>query len=157
MRDSGLYADKRVGIYAGTFNPFTIGHADIVERALKVVDTLVILLGENYRKRPDSQVQERASKIEQLYVDNPRVKVVVYSGLVAEYAGRYEHPVLIRGVRSLGDLEYERTMADTHLEHFGLETLFLLSRPSLSYVSSSLVRELEEFGADTSRYLPSPK
>lgn len=145
---------RRTGIYAGTFSPFTIGHADIVSRALSIVDTVVILLAINPEKAPIEPSRKRKRAIEQIYSDEPRVIVEEWSGLVADYARQHPAPVLIRGLRQITDLSYEQGMANVHLEKFGLETCFLVTRPGLAYISSSVVRELSAAGVDTSEYIP---
>lgn len=145
------------GVYSGTFNPFTIGHADIVRRALSVLDELHVVIGTNILKVANADTtEERVKKLQGLYRSEPRIVVTSYPGIIAKYAKSLgDSAVLIRGIRSSTDLERERSQADTNRIKYGVETLFLLSDPSLSYVSSSLVRELQAFGEDASEFLPS--
>lgn len=147
---------KRIGIFAGSFDPFTIGHDDIVRRALTVVDELHILVGVNIEKQYFTAPDVRVREIRQLYSDEPRIVVAMWEGLTAAYAREVGATVLIRGIRSVRDMEAERDMADTHLSHFGLDTIFLFTRPELACISSSRLRELSHFGEDISRYLPHP-
>lgn len=144
----------RTGIYPGSFNPFTKGHHDVVSRALKVLDKVVILLCVNPRKTAEQQTEQHRQQIEELYKNEPRVQVVCWNGLVYQFAQQTAGAVLVRGVRTASDFEYEQAMAAYHLQHHGLDTLLLTSRPALSYISSSLVRELEAFGEDASEFLP---
>ena len=144
----------KVGIYAGSFDPFTIGHVDIVQRALRLVDTLHIVIGVNPRKASFIPSDERLRTIQELYSDNPHIVVALNEGLTATYAKANGATVLIRGIRNVTDMEYERSMADIHLTHFGLDTILLFSSPELAGISSSVVRELATFGEDYSRYIP---
>lgn len=144
----------RIGLFAGSFDPFTIGHDDLVRRALGVVDELHILVGVNVGKRYDTAPDVRVQQIAELYRDEPRITVTSSEGLTAHYARRVGATILIRGIRSVRDMEAEREMAETNLSHFGLDTLFFFTRPELAAISSHLVRELAHFGEDITPYLP---
>lgn len=141
------------GIYAGSFNPFTTGHASIVARALTLFDRVIIAIGVNIAK-PGEDAERRREHIAALYAGEKRVEVVVWKGLAVELARRYDARWLIRGVRSAADFEAERNMADANRAIGGIDTLLLPALPELGFVSSSMVRELERFGADTSPFLP---
>ena len=143
-----------IGLFAGSFDPFTIGHDDLVRRALGVVDELHILVGVNVGKRYDTAPDVRVQQIAELYRDEPRITVTSSEGLTAHYAQRVGATILIRGIRSVRDMEAEREMAETNLSHFGLDTLFFFTRPELAAISSHLVRELAHFGEDVTPYLP---
>lgn len=144
----------RIGLFAGSFDPFTIGHDDLVRRALGVVDELHILVGVNVGKQYDTAPDVRVRQIAELYRDEPRITVASSEGLTAHYARRVGATILIRGIRSVRDMEAEREMAETNLSHFGLDTLFFFTRPELAAISSHLVRELAHFGEDVTPYLP---
>ena len=143
-----------IGLFAGSFDPFTIGHDDLVRRALGVVDELHILVGVNVGKRYDTAPDVRVQQIAELYRDEPRITVTSSEGLTAHYAQRVGATILIRGIRSVRDMEAEREMAETNLSHFGIDTLFFFTRPELAAISSHLVRELAHFGEDVTPYLP---
>lgn len=143
-----------IGVFAGSFDPFTIGHDDLVRRALGVVDELHILVGVNVGKQYDTAADVRVQQIAELYRDEPRITVTSSEGLTAHYARRVGATILIRGIRSVRDMEAEREMAETNLSHFGLDTLFFFTRPELAAISSHLVRELAHFGEDITPYLP---
>ncbi len=148
----------KTALFAGTFRPFTIGHADIVDRGLKVFDRVVICLGVNFDKPgSEAEVDRRVDEIRRIYASEPRVEVVAFSGLTVDAGRRFGADVLLRGVRSAKDYEYERDMADANRSISGLETVILVSRPELAFISSSLVRELQAHGRDISAYLPQPK
>lgn len=143
-----------IGVFAGSFDPFTIGHDDLVRRALGVVDELHILVGVNVSKQCDTAPDVRVQQIAEFYRDEPRITVTSSEGLTAHYAQRVGATILIRGIRSVRDMEAEREMAETNLSHFGLDTLFFFTRPELAAISSHLVRELAHFGEDVTPYLP---
>lgn len=144
-------------LYAGSFDPFTIGHADIVERALRLFSRVIVGIGVSPDKTPTEGARERARAIAALYAAEPRVEVKVYNTLTTEFAAAEVATCLVRGVRDVADFEKERTLADINRRLTGIETLILLARPELGCVSSSAVRELKRFGADASAFLPSPK
>lgn len=145
---------RQVAFFAGSFDPFTIGHASIVERALKIFDIVVIGVGVNSLKTSEVEAERRALSIVRLYEQNPRVRISTYTGLTVDAAHEAGATCLLRGVRSVKDFEYERDLADINRQLSGLETVLLYSLPEYSAVSSSLVRELQAFGKDVSRYLP---
>ena len=139
-------------LFAGTFNPFTIGHADIVKRGLELFDEVVIAIGENQDK-PSADIDARLQAIRAIFKDEPRVRVEVYHSLTVDYAREIGADVLLRGVRTVADFEYERQMADANRALAGIETVVLFTRPELAYISSSLVRDLQKHGADVSALL----
>lgn len=146
--------NKSVAFFAGSFNPFTIGHASIVDRALNLFDEIVIGIGINTQKTTDAEIERRAAAIINLYQADPRVRVITYSNLTVDAAREAGASCLLRGVRSVKDFEYERDMADINRQLSGLETVLLYSLPEHAAVSSSVVRELQAFGKDVSGYLP---
>ena len=139
----------RKALFAGSFNPFTIGHKDIVERGLELFDEVVIAIGDNQDK-PSEDIDERLRVIRGVYKDEPRVRVDVYHSLTVDYAKEIGACALLRGVRSVADFEYERQMADANRALAGIETVVLFTKPELGYISSSLVRDLKKHGADVS-------
>ncbi|MDE6240114.1 MAG: pantetheine-phosphate adenylyltransferase [Muribaculaceae bacterium] len=145
---------QHIAFFAGSFDPFTIGHASIVERALKLFDAVVIGIGINPLKTSEVETGRRAKFIVRLYENDPRVSVLTYTGLTTDAALQAGASCLLRGVRSVKDFEYERDMADINRQLSGLETVLLYSLPEYAAISSSMVRELQTFGKDISRYLP---
>lgn len=149
----------KTGIFVGSFDPFTIGHDNIVRRALPLFDRLVIgVVGDNVQKPYMQPAEERIKAIERLYADEPAVSVKPYYGLAIDFAKAENAHFIVKGVRSLKDFEYEREMADINrqLSNGGVETILFYADPQLSSVSSSMVRELAHFGQDISPYLPQP-
>lgn len=143
-------------VFAGSFNPFTIGHADIVERILQIFGNVVIAIGVNEHKCQDSSPDSRIKAIRDVYADNENVSVQAYCGLTVEFASRFPNPLLIRGVRNSSEFDAETSMADTNRLISGIETLLIPCRPELACISSSMVRELRHNNFDVSRFLPSP-
>ena len=142
----------RKALFAGSFNPFTIGHEDIVTRGLELFDEVVIAIGDNQDK-PSADIDERLQTIRALYKNEPRVRVEVYHSLTVDFAREVGACALLRGVRSMFDFEYERQMADANRALTGIETVVLFTRPELSHISSSLVRDLKRHGADISAFV----
>lgn len=144
---------KRIAIFPGSFNPFTLGHADIVERGLKLFDRIIIAVGSNANK-PAADAEAAADAIRRIYAGRPEVDVTVYSCLTVQLARQTGAGFILRGVRSVKDFEYERDLATVNMQLSGIESVILFSRPELSTMSSSMVRELAAYGEDISPYLP---
>lgn len=140
-------------VFPGSFNPFTIGHKSIVDRALGIFDRVVVAVGHNIDK-PGDDIARRIEAIRRAFRDNSRVEVTSYSGLTAEFVKRIEASAILRGVRNIADFEYERNLADVNKEILGVETVLMFSLPEYSYISSSMVRELAANGHDVSSLLP---
>lgn len=145
---------ERVAIFAGSFDPFTIGHKDIADRALALFDKLIIAIGINREKKGGTDIDIRIDAIKKVYAYNQKVEVVAYDTLTTDLAAKYEANFIVRGVRNIQDFEYERNIADINRHLTGIETILLFADPSLSHISSSMVRELKSFGKDVTPYLP---
>ena len=144
----------RRAIFPGSFDPFTIGHHSIVKRALAFMDEIVIGIGVNEGKQSCISTEKRLQMIEQLYKDEPKVKVEAYSGLTVDFAEKWQASFIIRGIRTVRDFEYEEGIADVNKKLSGIETIFLFTEPEFSSVSSTVVRELLHYGKDVSAFLP---
>lgn len=147
----------RIGVFTGTFDPFTIGHQNIADRALKLFDELYIAVAVSKRKNTQKEIDERQKSIETLYAGNDSVKVITYCDLTAEMCRRIGADTIVRGVRSLKDFEYEREQADINKQLGAVETLLLFAEPRFESISSTLVRELKFFGRDVTEFLPEKK
>jgi pantetheine-phosphate adenylyltransferase len=141
-------------LFPGSFDPFTIGHKWVVDKALTIADRVVIAIGVNENKRRTFAIEEVEVMIKNVYAQNPQVEVMTYQGLTIEVAKEVGADAIVRGVRSTIDFEYEKNIADTNRELSGIETILLFTHPTLSHVSSSMVRELKHFGYDIKRYIP---
>lgn len=148
---------QRIGLFTGTFDPFTIGHENIVDRVLPLFDKVVIAVALSKLKNTEEEITQRLNEIKSLYDDNEKVEVKAYSDLTVNMAKREGAKFIIRGVRSVKDFEYEREQADINRQLSGIETILLFSEPKYASVSSTLVRELRFFGEDVSEFLPEKK
>lgn len=152
-----MVAMERTAIFPGSFNPFTIGHKSIVERALPLFDRIVIALGYNESKNSADDRAEREARVRIIsgyFQDEDKIEVMSYSGLTVDFARRIGARFILRGVRDVADFENERKLADINRELSGIETVLMLALPCHGFISSSMVRELRHNGYDVSSYLP---
>lgn len=141
-------------IFPGTFDPFTIGHDDIVRRALAFADEVIVAIGINEGKHTLFSLEERLDAIKAVYEDEPRVRVISYGGLTTDCASELGADAILRGVRNMVDFEYEKNIADVNRSLTGIDTILLFTDLSFAAVSSSVVRELIHFGKDVTNFLP---
>ena len=146
--------NKRTAVFPGTFDPFTIGHQSIVRRALNLFDEIIIAIGINESKRTFFSIEERVEMIQNLYKDHPQVKVESYDYLTVDFAKNHQAKYILRGIRSVTDFEYEKTIADVNREISGVETVVLFTEPVYTHISSTIVRELMQFNKDVSEFVP---
>jgi len=144
-----------LAVYPGTFDPITNGHVDILRRALKIFDRVVVALAENVRKAPLFSIEERHRMIAEALGRDARLEVDAFQGLLADYCRRRGAAVVIRGLRALADFEYEFQSAHMNRRLApDVETLFLMTSEESFYVSSSLVKEVALMGGDVSGLVP---
>ena len=129
--------EKRRAIFPGTFDPFTVGHQSLVDRALTLVDEIVISIGVNLTKKTYFSLEERVAFIEELYRNEPRVQVMLYDSLTVDFAKRIDARFILRGIRTMSDFEYEKHMADVNRELTGIETFILFTEPEYTHISST--------------------
>lgn len=141
-------------IFPGSFDPFTIGHHDIVLRGLQLFDEIIIGIGHNISKRDAFPLEERLAAIQSAFKSELRVKVMAYDGLTVDFAAEQQAQFILRGVRSVQDFEYERNIAEANKQLSGIETVLLYTRPEYAHISSTLLRDLRAHGKDISPYLP---
>lgn len=146
--------EQRIAIFPGSFDPYTIGHASIVDRALPLFDKIVVAIGVNRNKRSFLTEEQRIRMIADLYDDEPKVEVISYDGLTVDAARECGARFLLRGVRMIQDFEYEKNLAEVNRSISGLETVLLYTLPEYGHISSSIVRELISYGRDVSALLP---
>jgi pantetheine-phosphate adenylyltransferase len=139
----------RIAVYPGSFDPPTRGHEDLIRRSLQLADQVIVAVAVNAAKQPLFGVPERLEMLRHTLGDEPRIRFDAFEGLVADFARRIGASILVRGLRAVGDFEYEFQMALMNRQlNPGLETVFLVPAQGLSYISSSLVREVARYGGD---------
>ena len=144
----------KTAVFAGTFDPFTIGHQDIINRALPIFDKIIIAIGINEEKTPLFPLEDRVEIIRRSFINNEKIIIETYTGLTGEFCKKNNARHLLRGIRNAADFQYESDLAQANKEMFGLETVFFITTPTLSHVSSSLVRELYKNKGNYLNYLP---
>ena len=155
MRDILSIDMERVAIFPGSFDPFTRGHAAVVDEALRLFDRVIIAIGHNPAKRGLLDAASRKRLIEKVYANNSRVDVTLYTTLTGDEARRVGATTIIRSVRNATDFDYERTMDHANRAIFPeLRTVVVIAPAEVEHISSSLVRELHAFGHDTQSLLP---
>jgi pantetheine-phosphate adenylyltransferase len=145
---------KKIALFPGTFDPFTIGHLSLIERGLQLVDEIVIAIGINPNKNTFYSLEQRTQTISALFKDNPRISVRTYDSLTADFAKLMGARFILRGIRSVNDFEYEKNIADVNRQLSGIETFVLFTEPEHTHISSSIVRELLSYGKDVSDFVP---
>ena len=148
------FPEQRIAIFPGSFDPFTRGHLDIVERGLDIFDRIIVAVGVNSSKQGASSTADRIAAITRAVARMSNVDVIEYSGLTVDVAKKYGACAILRGIRSVADFEYERNLAELNRKISGIETVMLCADPALAALSSSAVRELRSLGHDVSPFLP---
>jgi pantetheine-phosphate adenylyltransferase len=145
----------RIALYPGSFDPPTLGHADLIRRSLALADRVVVAVASNSAKQPLFSIQERVDLLRGMVRDEPRITVETFEGLLVDFALQVGASILVRGLRAVSDFEYEFQMALMNRQlHPTLETVFLVPAVDLTYLSSSLVREVARYGGDVSSLVP---
>lgn len=144
----------KIGIYPGSFDPVTLGHLDIINRAVKVFDHLIVAVMVNPQKRCSFTAQERIELLRRAVQDD-RIEIVAFDGLLADYAKMRQATAIVKGLRALSDFEYEFQMALTNKKlNPMLDTLFLATSAEYMFLSSSMVKQVASFGGDISAFVP---
>jgi len=141
-------------IFPGSFDPITNGHLDVINRGIKLFDELIVAVGRSPIKNQLFTPEERVQMIAELVADMPGVSVESYDGLTVEYAAQKKADVILRGLRSLTDVQYEFTMAMTNRAVAGIETIFVMTSEQYGFTSSTLIREIVSLGGDVSNLVP---
>ena len=148
---------SKKALFAGTFDPFTIGHHALIKRALCLADEIIIAIGINIEKKTMFSLDDRINNINEIYANEKRINVVSYDCLTVDFAKESGVDFILRGIRNINDFEYEKSIADINRKLSGIETVFLFSEPEYCYISSSLVRELISYKKDISNLIPNIK
>ena len=146
---------QRIGLFPGTFDPVTLGHTDIIDRALPLFDKLYIGLGRNSNKIPMFSEKQRIEWIQLIYKNNPKIEVLAYDGLTVDCCKTVGAHFVLRGIRYVNDFEYEKAIADMNrsLED-SVETIFLTCLPKFTFIASTLIRDVLRNGGNVSQFLP---
>ncbi len=145
----------RICLFPGTFDPVTLGHVDIINRAIPLFDMIYIGIGINSAKSPMFSAEQRMEWFKEIYKNEPRVESVVYDGLTVNYCRSIQANFILRGIRYVSDFEYEKAIADANrtLDR-NIETIFLTGEPKYTSVASTIVRDIIRNGGDASPFLP---
>ncbi|RMG83870.1 MAG: pantetheine-phosphate adenylyltransferase [Bacteroidetes bacterium] len=147
--------NSKTAIFPGSFDPITRGHETIVKKALPLFDKIIIGVGQNTSKKYYFDIEQRIKYIEQTFEQEPKIEIKSYNELTVDFCKKHNAKFILRGLRTAADFEFEKSIA--HLNHHlnnEIETLFFLTPPDISYISSSLVREILNFGGDVSKLIP---
>ena len=145
---------ERIAIFPGSFDPFTVGHDNIVRRGLNLFDKIIIAVGYNSTKHYLFPVTKRVEFIRELFADEPRVVVEAYSDLTVDFAKRVNASNILRGLRTAADFEYERAIAQVNKAMTNIDSVFLLTTPEHTPVNSSIVRDILKHNGDASKFIP---
>lgn len=148
--------EKRIALFAGSFDPFTKGHEDIVNRGLRIFDEIIIAVGYNNTKSNRYfPIDSMIAKIQGLYDHTGRISVITYAELTAGLAQKHNARFLLRGLRNTTDFEYENSISQINRKiNNELETVFLITSPEFAWISSSIVRDVHRYGGDIAPYIP---
>ena len=146
---------ERVAIFPGSFDPITIGHVDIIQRALPLFDKIIISVGSNSEKKYFFNLEKRIQWIKKVFIKNPKIEVKSYNKLTVEFAKDSNARFLIRGLRNISDFEFEKTMAHANSElNPSIESVFLLTKPKYSFITSTVVRDTIRNDGDYWKFVP---
>jgi len=146
---------SRIALFPGSFDPITLGHVDIIERAVPLFDEIKIAVGTNSAKNYLFSLEQRVQWIEQTFAHEPKISVITYEGLTVDFAKEVGVQFLLRGLRNPADFEFEKAIAQANREMVpDLETVFLLTSARYAYISSSIVREVYNHGVDFRKFVP---
>jgi len=147
---------KKIAVFPGSFDPFTIGHEAIVRRALNLFDEIIIAVGANALKKSYYSLETRKAMISTIFRDEPRIKVDHYEGLTVDYCRKHGAKYILRGLRTAADFEFERAIAQVNRAMaYDIESVFLLTVPEHTPINSTIVRDIIRSGGDASKFVPS--
>jgi pantetheine-phosphate adenylyltransferase len=141
-------------VFPGSFDPITLGHVDIINRALPLFDEIIIAIGINSDKKYMFTLKERLKFIKEIYANEPKIKVETYSGLTIDFCKKKKIDFILRGLRNPADFEFEKAIAQTNRKLASVETVFLLTSAETSFISSSIVRDVLRNGGDITGLVP---
>jgi len=146
---------SKTAIFPGSFAPFTVGHQSIVDRALPLFDKIIIAIGINGEKNQYFSIEERMNWIESVYKNNPKIEVKRYEGLTVDFCKKENANYILRGLRDSHDFKFEKNIAQMNKElNATIETIFIITSPEISHISSSIIRDIIKNGGDVSKFIP---
>ena len=146
---------SKVAVFPGSFSPFSIGHQSVVEKALPLFDKIIISVGINSKKNQYFSIQERMQWIESVYGDNEKIEIKRYEGLTVDFCKKEKANYILRGLRDSHDFKFEKNIAQMNKDlNPDIETIFIITPPELSHISSSLIRDIIKNGGDVSKFIP---
>lgn len=146
---------KKIAVFPGSFDPFTIGHEAIVIRALSLFDEIIIAVGANALKKSYYSLETRKEMISRVFINEPRIRIDHYEGLTVDYCRKHGSSYILRGLRTAADFEFERAIAQVNRAMAqDIESVFLLTAPEHTSVNSTIVRDIIRSGGDASRFVP---
>jgi len=144
----------KIAVFPGSFDPITLGHVDIVERAIPLFDEIIVAIGTNATKKYMWSLEKRQEFIERTFANHPSVKVKTYQGLTADFCKTEGAQYILRGLRNTTDFNYEQTIAQANHKVNDVDSLFIICSPELSHISSSIVRDIARNGGDIQSLVP---
>jgi|TARA_R110000851_G_scaffold212294_1_gene364965 pantetheine-phosphate adenylyltransferase len=147
-------ATKKIAVFPGSFDPVTLGHVDIIKRALPLFDEIIVAIGTNASKKNMWTLEERKEKLSKAFSDQAKVSVTDYSGLTANFCKKNKAQYILRGLRNTTDFTYEQTIAQANEKVNGVDSVFLICSPEFSHISSSIVRDIARHDGDYSSLIP---
>jgi len=150
-----MLTKMKVAIFPGSFDPITVGHIDLIERASLLFDKTIVAIGQNNQKKYLFSLKQRQSWLKKIAKSYPTVEVATYKGLTVKFAEKVEAQYLVRGLRNASDFDYEKTISQlNNIVGDGLETVFFIAKPGMSHISSTIVREIIKGQGDVSAFVP---
>lgn len=146
---------KRIAVFPGSFSPFTIGHQSVIDRAIPLFDKIIIAIGINPDKNQYFSIEERIQWIKKVYINNAIIEVKFYEGLTIDFCKKEGAKFILRGLRDSHDFKFEKNIAqmNTNLDN-EIETIFLITPPEISHISSTIIRDIIKNGGDVSKFIP---
>ena len=145
----------KIAVFPGSFSPFTKGHKAIIERALPLFDKIIIAVGINYKKHQHYSIEKRIKWINDIYSKNPKIFIKSYKGLTVDFCKKENAKYILRGLRDFNDFKFEKNIAQMNKSlNSEIETIFLITLPETSHISSTIVRDIIKNGGDVSQFLP---
>ena len=141
-------------VFPGSFDPITLGHVDIIQRALPLFDEIILAIGINLDKKYMFSLEDRVKFLEETFKGESKIQVKIYKGLTVDFCTKEKAAFILRGLRNTIDLEFEKTIGQTNYRLAGIETVFLISSPGKSHISSTVVRDIKKHGGDYSILVP---